>query len=198
MLKMNQIDQFIFIDETSFWLNKCRPYYGWYGDTVEKQCDLKFSQSKLYSTKLHVWGGISSRGTISLEIFTENMTKEIYKEILKKKRKQMEQLYPHGYRIIQDNDPKHRSKIVKQYIDKYIFSNSFLPPYSPDINPIELIWGLLKKQVSKDSPETIDEVKKSIRKYWRQLTPEIIQPYIKETNERYKWIINNQGEFYIK
>ena len=47
-------------------------------------------------SKVHVWGGISSKGTVSLEIFTENMNKELFKNILKKKREEMETLYPYG------------------------------------------------------------------------------------------------------
>ena len=51
--------------------------------------------------------------------------------------------------IVIDNAPGHRSKKVDNFVSMY--SNKIklikLPPYSPDLNPIETIWREVKKDV---------------------------------------------------
>ncbi len=48
----------------------------------------------------------------------------------------------------QDNDPNQTSKLAKQYFE---FNNINLldwPTQSPDINPIENLWEIIKKKIA--------------------------------------------------
>jgi len=53
--------------------------------------------------------------------------------------------------LIQDGAPYHKSKAMKDFFEKY--SNRItvyrLPSYSPDYNPIEMLWKKIKQ--NKDS-----------------------------------------------
>ena len=40
------------------------------------------------------------------------------------------------------------------------------PGNSPDLNPIENLWTLIKKKVSTLNPTTLDELKWTIKKIW--------------------------------
>jgi transposase len=51
----------------------------------------------------------------------------------------------HGDVIIMDNASFHNKKRLRQYADVYKVSIIFLPPYSPDYNPIEKVWANLKR-----------------------------------------------------
>ena len=55
-----------------------------------------------------------------------------------------------GCTIIMDNAPFHRKKILEQIAKRYHQEMIFLPPYSPDFNPIEKKWGNTKRYLRKD------------------------------------------------
>jgi transposase len=50
--------------------------------------------------------------------------------------------------MILDNFPSHKAKIARQYAEEYGINLVYLPPYSPDLNPIEFIWKSIKREVS--------------------------------------------------
>ena len=52
-----------------------------------------------------------------------------------------------GHIVIMDNLRAHHAPAVQQAIRKCGASIKFLPPYSPDLNPIEPCWALLKKEL---------------------------------------------------
>ena len=62
--------------------------------------------------------------------------------------------FPNGHRFVQDNDPKHCSKLAwKFYEDKGI--NWWpTPPESPDLNPIENKWHELKEYIRREVKPT--------------------------------------------
>ena len=49
--------------------------------------------------------------------------------------------------IIWDGLKAHRSKLVREYLDSTdgAVQVAFLPPYSPDLNPVEFLWAWLKR-----------------------------------------------------
>ena len=56
----------------------------------------------------------------------------------------IDECYPDGHRLHQDNDPKHCSKLIDDFFTEKGIMWWRTPPESPDLNPIENIWGSLK------------------------------------------------------
>lgn len=57
----------------------------------------------------------------------------------------IQQCHPRGHRLYQDNDPKHTSKYIEKFFEKNRIVWWRSPTESPDLNPIENIWGSLKQ-----------------------------------------------------
>jgi len=52
-----------------------------------------------------------------------------------------------GYTIIIDNARFHKSARTRELVEKAQCQLVFLPPYSPDLNPIEKWWAIIKARV---------------------------------------------------
>lgn len=60
--------------------------------------------------------------------------------------------------VIMDNLPAHKPLAVREAIEKAGANLCFLPPYSPDFNPIENAFAKLKAMLRKVAARTIDEL----------------------------------------
>jgi transposase len=76
-----------------------------------------------------------------------------------------------------DNARYYRSQLVQEYLKNSRIQMHFLPPYSPNLNPIERLWKFLKKEVIKSDytpdpnifKKRIDDFFREIHKYKQQL-----------------------------
>jgi transposase len=62
-----------------------------------------------------------------------------------------------------DNFSSHKSKIVKQAAKDLEIYFVYLPPYSPDLNPIEFIWKSIKRVLSTSFVPDLEEMEHIIR-----------------------------------
>ncbi|MBR7512718.1 transposase, partial [Mycobacterium tuberculosis] len=54
--------------------------------------------------------------------------------------------YPQRF-LIMDNARFHRGGDLKQIAEKYNLTLLYLPPYSPELNPVEHKWAVVKQKV---------------------------------------------------
>lgn len=72
--------------------------------------------------------------------------------------------------IVWDNFKSHKSNLMKEVAKKLNIVLVFLPPYSPDLNPIEYIWKSIKKELSSMILMCKEEVKESIERLFHKLS----------------------------
>jgi transposase len=180
----------IFVDEVTFQTYTCPK------NAYQNKYHRVTNPTPKHPLKIHAWAGISTKGISSLYLFTFNLTGIFYKRILKTK------LLPFardcfGQRdwfLLQDNDPKHKSQVVKKFLENsnvQIIDN--YPSCSPDLNPIENIWAIVKSELSKKSVKTLVQLRKSLRDIWNHLDQDVVDTIIASMPNRMNEIMNNNG-----
>lgn len=76
-----------------------------------------------------------------------------------------------------DNLSAHKNKQVKELIEATGARIVYLPPYSPDFNPIEAVWAKAKQLIRKYAPTTVEQLRRAIYRSLRMLTPSDTQGY---------------------
>ena len=69
----------------------------------------------------------------------------------------------------QDNAPIHTSRMTTEWFSTNNITTIDWPANSPDLNPIENIWKILKDNIQnqKDFPRTVSELKVALKKEWK-------------------------------
>ena len=79
--------------------------------------------------------------------------------------------------VVMDNLGSHKGKAVRKAIRKAGATLFFLPPYSPDLNPIEQAFAKLKSLLKKLQPRTVEETWRGIGNLIDDITPQECENY---------------------
>jgi hypothetical protein len=96
----------------------------------------------------------------------------------------------------QDNDPKHTSKKASKWIRDQGLELMKWPSQSPDLNPIEHMWTLLKKRLGSqynDIPSSMRALAERTREQWGEITPQACQDLIESMPRRVAAVIKAKG-----
>ena len=74
--------------------------------------------------------------------------------------------------VVMDNLPAHKGAAVAEAIAGAGCRLVYLPPYSPDLNPIEPMWSKVKAAVRKAAARTVDALVDAVRDALRSVTAE--------------------------
>ena len=81
--------------------------------------------------------------------------------------------------VIMDNLGSHKGRAIRQAIRNAGAKLLFLPPYSPDLNPIEQVFAKLKTLMRKAAERTLEETWRRLGKLLDQFNAEECANYIK-------------------
>ena len=73
--------------------------------------------------------------------------------------------------VVMDNLPAHRVSGIKATIERAGAKLLYLPPYSPDFNPIEQVFAKLKALLRKAAARTVDDPWAAIATILKTFTP---------------------------
>ena len=79
--------------------------------------------------------------------------------------------------VVMDNLPAHRAAGVRDAIHQASAELRFLPPYSPDFNPIEMAFSKFKAHLKRDAARTVCDLWDAIARAANIFTPAECQNY---------------------
>lgn len=81
--------------------------------------------------------------------------------------------------VVMDNLSAHKAEGVRAWIEKQGAALLYLPPYSPDLNPIEKAWGKLKQLLRAAKARTREALEQAIAEMLPRITPEDAQAWFR-------------------
>ena len=152
----------IFIDETGCNV-KLVPEYGW-ALRGERLVDRR---PACRGKNLSVVGAIRQDRVLCHDKFEGALNGERWVKFVQKKL--CRHLYP-GDIVVFDNLAVHKNLEALALIEAEGATVKFLPPYSPDMNPIEMCWSFLKHYVRRLREVTIDGLRRAVRRVLKRVT----------------------------
>lgn len=182
-LKHYILDNLVFIDETGIHLAMSRNYAR--AKRAERIFEAKRQRPRI--TEKYTW--ISARSTEKLFAHFElrgSMTGDAFlfyvREIL------LPELKPQQV-VVMDNLACHKMESVQAAFNEYGQEILFLPPYSPDFNPIEECWSKFKAILKKLAARTIESLQNATQIALESISKTDIDGWFRH----FQYIIQNFG-----
>lgn len=144
--------------------------------------------------KINVWGCFSYHGVGPIFWIKGNMDQHIYRDILQNTMlPHADENMPLNWIFMQDNDPKHTSKLVQNWLQSNRIQILDWPAQSPDLNPIENLWTDIKKEVFKKKPKKTEELWEVVRTAWNGIPQQRCANLVDSMQRRCIAVIKNVG-----
>jgi len=148
-----------FIDETSFCVNDIINY----GYSEKGKEILKITKHSKNKERLTLLTSIS-KDTLKYQIIKGSVNSDIYLKFITDNKDLFK-----NRNLVQDNARIHHSKKVKSYCLENNINMIYNPPYTPEFNPIELIFNKLKTEFKKlDHKNIYNDINKCLNKICKE------------------------------
>ena len=97
--------------------------------------------------------------------------------------------------LMQDGAPGHSAQSTIQELAERGIQAVCLPPYSPDLNPIETVWNWMKDWIDGhyDNKLNYDQLRAAVKDAWEALPDRILNDLIDEMPKRCEAVIKANG-----
>lgn len=148
-----------------------------------------------FAEGLMVWGCISNEGVGQLHFIEGIVNAQKYQEILRQKLlPSIEKFRKEDILFQQDGASSHTAKTTKKWLEDNHIRVLQWPSGSPDLSPIENIWGIMKKELRNRRPRTKNLLKVVIQQVWDNITQQQCQNLYNTMNRRLRQVIEARGD----
>lgn len=190
--------QVLFTDECRIMLNQIDGRQRVWRRKGERYIQSNFENSVAYGGgSIMVWGGICLGARTELVVVDGgNLTANRYiRDILEEHVVPFAPFIGNEFILMQDNARAHSARVVQEYLNHVGVTVLEWPARSPDMNPIEHVWDLLKRSVKSrmPPPNNLGELRNAILEEWQRLPQEIIDRIIRSMPRRMETLVRARG-----
>ncbi|KAE9366382.1 hypothetical protein N431DRAFT_438767, partial [Stipitochalara longipes BDJ] len=153
-----------------------------------------------YQARLKEWEALKPHkadvkpqgNAMTQKYYTERLL-PVYIEAIQKARLEN----PGNWLLQEDGDPSHgmrKEGLARKLKDDNWIVNLTHPAQSPDLNPIEAIWNIIKQRLRRRIFYSEEEVKEALQEEWSKVTMEEVRRRIKDMPGRCARLIKNGGK----
>jgi transposase len=154
-----------------------------------------FARTTKFPESVMIWGAIGVDYKSGCFFCSQGVDSEEYQGILLRSRLVEELDQKHGrfgWYFMQDGASAHTSKATADFLKQCLLLPGW-PPNSPDLNPIEMIWAIMKSRVKKAAPHTKTELEEVIAKLWDELETRVLNRLVMSFNTRLEMVLKVHG-----
>ena len=149
---------------------------------------------------LMLWGCMTAQGVGYASRIDGRMDAQLYTEILGDEFLKTLRDYELDVDEIvfqQDNDPKHTSRPAQKWFEDNSVEVLEWPVQSPDLNPIEHLWGYLKRQLAayETEPGSIHELWERVEVEWNKIPVQVCTDLIESMPRRVAAVLKAKGGY---
>lgn len=142
------------------------------------------------------WDGFGFNGQTSLAICSKKMNSQDYQQILEDHFLPLHDLLGGPSCVFQqDRAPIHMSNSTKMWFNMHNINVMDWPSLSPDLNPMENVWGHLARKVYANGRQyfSTKDLTTAIEQAWYELSPEVMQNLVLSMENRVFEVIKGNG-----
>ena len=140
-----------------------------------------------------VWGCMSAADVGELHFIEWNMNSNMYYEIRQQRMILSLQKLGRSALFQHDNDPKHTSKTTSALLKRLRVKVMDWPSMSPDLNPVQHLWGIIKWKVGVRNVSNIHQLCDVIMEEWKGILIATCETLVNSMPRRVKAVLDNDG-----
>jgi transposase len=184
----------VFADEAYIYLGQNGKIY------VQRPVNQEFEEKYMavvgpLNAKIGAWAAFSSHGTLPIELYQGTMNMVRLKAVFKKNliRPAAAQFSGQPIRLLQDNAKYHIGHAIHQWLFNNGVDEVKIPTYSPDLNPMENMFSILKHNIEARNPKNIETLQEIAKDEWGKISQTLCRELASSMPHRVRCILACDG-----